>query len=63
MTFENGKLEKLVLYPLRLDMHTGFPALASKEEAQIIYMYLCERNKQFGTVLQPEGNVFSVLLK
>ena len=63
MTFENGKLEKLVLYPLRLDMHTGFPALADKEEAQIIYKYLCDRNKQFGTVLQPEGNVFSVLLK
>ena len=63
MTFENGKLEKLVLYPLRLDMHTGFPALADKEEAQIIYKYLCDRNKQFGTVLQPEGNVFSVLFK
>ena len=62
ITFENGKLEKLVLFPLRLDMHTGFPALADKEESQIIYKYLCERNKQFGTVLQPEGNVFSVLL-
>ena len=63
MTFENGKLEKLVLYPLRLDMNTGFPALADKEEAQIIYKYLCRRNKQFGTVLQQEGDVFSVLLK
>lgn len=63
MTFENGKLEKLVLYPLRLDMNTGFPALADKEEAQIIYKYLCRRNKQFGTVLQQEGAVFSVLLK
>ncbi len=63
ITFENGKLEKLVLFPLRLDMHTGFPALADKEESQIIYKYLCERNKQFGTVLQPEGNVFSVLTK
>ena len=63
MTFENGKLEKLILYPLRLDMHTGFPALADNGESQIIYDYLCERNEQFGTKIQLDGNTISVLLK
>ena len=63
MTFENGKLEKLILYPLRLDMHTGFPALADNRESQIIYDYLCERNKQFDTKILLDGNTISVLLK
>jgi len=49
MTFEDGKLTELMLYPLRLDMHTGLPALANEEETKIIYDYLCDRNKQFGT--------------
>ncbi|MBE6650644.1 MAG: CapA family protein [Ruminococcaceae bacterium] len=52
MTFEDRKLTSLVLYPLRLDMHTGFPALADEEETEIIYNYLCDRNKQFGTEIE-----------
>lgn len=49
MTFEDGRLTSLTMYPLRLDMHTGLPALADEEETKIIYDYLCDRNKQFGT--------------
>ncbi len=63
MTFENGKLTDIALYPLRLDMHTGFPALADEEETKIIYNYLCERNKQFGTVININGKVIEVKLK
>lgn len=60
MTFEDGKLEKLVLYPLRLDMHTGFPALADEKETQIIFDYLCERNKQFGTAIEIKDGFIEV---
>ncbi len=63
MTFEDSKLTDITLYPLRLDMHTGFPALADEEETKIIYDYLCERNKQFGTDININGKVIEVKLK
>ncbi len=63
MTFEDGKLTDITLYPLRLDMHTGFPALADEEETKIIYDYLCERNKQFGTDININGKAIEVKLK
>ena len=63
MTFENGSAERIVLYPLRLDMHTGLPALADQAEAQIIFDYLCDRNKQFGTVMTLHNGVIEVKLQ
>ncbi len=63
MTFEDGVLTRVVLYPIRLDMATGFPALADEAETKIIYDYLCERNKQFGTVISIDGKVIEVKLK
>ena len=63
MTFEDGKLTELMLYPLRLDMHTGLPALADDKETKIIFDYLCERNKQFGTIININGKVREVKLK
>lgn len=63
MTFEDGKLIEITLYPLRLDMATGFPALADEEETKIIYDYLCDRNKQFGTIININGRVIEVNLK
>ncbi len=62
MTFENGKLTKLELYPLRLDIHTGFPAIADEEETKIIFDYLCDRNKQFKTVIQIKDSTIEVKL-
>ncbi len=62
MTFEDGKLTGAVLYPIRLDMQTGFPALADEAEAKIIFDYLNERNLAFGTVLELDGNVMKVKL-
>ena len=63
MTFEDGKLTELILYPLRLDMHTGLPSLADDKETKIIFDYLCERNKQFGTIININGKVIEVKLK
>ncbi len=63
MTFEDGKLTELMLYPLRLDMHTGLPSLADDKETKIIFDYLCERNKQFGTIIHINGKVIEVKLK
>ena len=63
ITFENGAVERIVLYPLRLDMHTGLPALADQAEAQIIFDYLCDRNKQFGTTIQINDGVIEVVLQ
>ena len=63
MTFEDGKLRSVVLYPLRLDMHSGVPALADEKETKIIYDYLCDRNKQFGTDIEISGGVIEVKLK
>ena len=60
MTFEDGKLTELKLYPLRLDMHTGLPALADEEETKIIFDYLCDRNKQFGTEIEIINGVIGV---
>ncbi len=62
MTFEDGKLTELKLYPLRLDMHTGFPALADNNETEIIYEYLCDRNKQFGTKIEIKSDYIEVKL-
>lgn len=62
MTFEDGKLTELKLYPLRLDMHTGLPALADAKETGIICEYLCDRNKQFGTVLEIKNDYIEVKL-
>ncbi len=63
MTFEDGKLEKVVLYPIRLDMHTGLPALADEGETKIIYDYLCDRNEQFGTRIEITDGAIEVKLK
>ena len=63
MTFEDGKLTELMLYPLRLDMQTGLPSLADDKETTIIFDYLCERNKQFGTIININGKVIEVKLK
>ena len=63
MTFEDGELTGALLYPIRLDMKTGFPSLANEEETKIIYDYLCEHNKQFGTVMNMNKNVIEVKLK
>lgn len=60
MTFEDGKLTELKLYPLRLDMHTGFPNLADENETKIIYDYLCDRNKQFGTKIEIKNGFIEV---
>jgi len=62
MTFENGKLSSITLYTLRLDMNTGFPALADKDEAKIIFDYLTERNGDNGTVLELRDNTIEVKL-
>ena len=62
MTFEDGKLTDLKLYPLRLDMHTGFPALADENETKIIHDYLCDRNKQFGTKIEIKNDCIEVKL-
>ena len=62
MTFEDGKLTELKLYPLRLDMHTGFPALADEHETKIIYDYLCDRNSQFGTKIKIKRDYIEVEL-
>lgn len=62
MTFEDGKLTNLKLYPLRLDMHTGFPALADENETKIIYDYLCDRNDQFGTKIEIKNGFIEVKL-
>ncbi len=63
LTFEDGKLTSVLLYPIRLDMHTGLPALADEEETKIIYDYLSNRNEQFGTVININGRVIEVKLK
>lgn len=63
MTFEDGNLVKVELYPLRLDMNTGLPALADEEETKIIYDYLCERNKQFNTSIEINEKVIVVKIK
>lgn len=60
MTFTDGKLTQLKLYTLRLDMHTGFPALADSSEAKTIFDYLCERNKQFGTKIKLNDSMIEV---
>lgn len=60
MTFEDGKLRHVALYPLRLDMHTGLPALADETETKAIFSYLCDRNKQFGTSIKINGDVIEV---
>lgn len=63
MTFEDGTLKEVVLYPLRLDMHTGFPALADRDEAEIILAYLNERNVPYGTSLTLRDQVIILNLK
>jgi len=63
MDFEDGKLTSLVLYPLRLDMHTGYPSLADASETKVIYDYLKDRNKPFGTVTEIKDSVIEVKLK
>ena len=60
MTFEDGRLTELKLYTLRLDMHTGFPALADETETKTIFDYLCERNRQFGTTMVLNNGVIEV---
>ena len=63
MTFQDGKLASALLYPIRLDMATSFPALADEEETKIIYDYLLERNKQFGTVISINDKAIEVKVK
>jgi hypothetical protein len=43
-------------------MHTGLPALADEKETTIIYEYLCDRNKQFGTVMNMKDKKIEVKL-
>ena len=62
MTFEDGKLVNLKLYPIRLDMESALPDLADKEETKKIYDYLLERNKQFNTKMQLNDGFIEVLL-
>ena len=62
MTFEDGELKEAILYPVRLDMHNGFPALADEKEAEIIFNYLCERNVQFGTKMKLKNAMIEVTL-
>ena len=62
MTFEDGNLSELKMYPLRLDMTTGLPALADSEECRVIYDYLCDRNEQFGTQITLNDRVIEVKL-
>ncbi len=62
MTFEDGKLSEAILYPIRLDMKTGFPSLADENEARIIYDYLRDRNKQFNTKMKLNGCVIEVCI-
>lgn len=58
MTFEDGRLVSLTLNPIRLDMHTGFPQIADEEETKIIFDYLTNYNKQFGTKMEiKDGNI------
>jgi len=60
MTFEDGVLRQLTLYPLRLNMETGLPGLADALETEAIYEYLCDRNKQFGTGIRIQSNGIEV---
>ena len=62
MTFEDGKLTDLILYPLRLDRGTGLPALADEEEAKIIFDYLTDRCEQFGTNISIKDQIIRVNL-
>lgn len=62
MTFENGILTDLILYPLRLDRGTGLPALADEGEAKIIFDYLTDRCKQFGTNITMKDQIIRVNL-
>lgn len=63
MTFEDGKPTDIKLYPLRLDMHTGLPALADETETKIIYDYLCDRNSQFGTKIEIKNGFIEVKIR
>lgn len=60
MAFEDGKLSYLKLYMLRLDMETGYPALADENESRAIFEYLCKRNEQFGTQIEMKNGVIEV---
>ena len=62
MTFEDGKLTELLLYPLRLDMETGLPSLADEEDTLAICEYLSKRNAPFGTRIEKKGDVIEVKL-
>jgi len=57
LTFEDGKLTEAVLYPIRLNMHDGLPALADAEEAKAIVDYMKERNEPYGTKLTLEDGI------
>lgn len=63
ITYEDGAVSNITLYPIRLDQHTGLPALADETETQIIFAYLQDRNKQFGTVIKKNGNTIEVEIK
>ncbi|MBO5754851.1 MAG: CapA family protein [Clostridia bacterium] len=62
MTFEDGRLTELLLYPLRLDMETGLPSLAGEEDIEAICEYLGKRNAPFGTRLEKRDGVIEVRL-
>ena len=57
LTFEDEKLTEAVLYPIRLNMQNGLPALADAEEAKAIFDYMNERNEPYGTMLTLEDGV------
>ena len=62
LTFEDGKLTAALLYPLRLNMEDGLPALADEAEAQRILDYMNERNKPYGTKLVLKDGVIELCL-
>lgn len=55
MTFEDGDLKNMSLYPISLNMKSGLPALASPDETEEIFEYMKKRNEPFGTRLLLEG--------
>jgi len=67
LEFDDGKLTKLEVRPIELNFEsahhlTGFPRLATGKDAQEIFEYMCERNKDYGTEMIMENDTFKVKL-
>lgn len=63
ITFEEGKAKSITLYPLRLDMKSGLPALADENETAVIFDYMCEKNKNFNTEMKLDKNKIELVLQ